>query len=171
MIRDSPKWWAFLKYNGFKSHVNVTEGLEKSVEKRIGVGKEEAWTSAFNQAYDTFQAKQEKAQTRQLLELERQKIHGRINQWQIITIISTSIQKILLKYGQIPLLLLTFILITACLFLTISRRFHQLLRWERHNIFKTTRVHIMMPCHLFGKRCYRKSQKGSVRYSPALTCQ
>ena len=52
MIRDSPKWLAFLTYDGFKSHVNVTEGLEKIVEERIRVGKEEAGTSAFNESYD-----------------------------------------------------------------------------------------------------------------------
>ena len=67
MIHDFPKWWDFLTYDGFKYHVNFTEGLEKIAEERIRVGKEEAGTSAFNQAYDKFQAKQDKAQTRQLL--------------------------------------------------------------------------------------------------------
>ena len=57
MIRDFPKWWAVLTYDGFKSHVNVTEGLKTFAEERIRVGKEEAGTSAFNQAYDKFQAK------------------------------------------------------------------------------------------------------------------
>ena len=80
MIRDFPKWWAFLKYDGFKYHANVTEGLNFFAEERIRVGKEEAGTSAFNQSYDKFQAKQDKAQTRQLLDLARQKVHGRINQ-------------------------------------------------------------------------------------------
>ena len=65
MIRDFPKWWAFLTYDGFKSHVNVTECFEMFAEERIRVGKEEAGTSAFNQAYDEFRAKQDKAQTRQ----------------------------------------------------------------------------------------------------------
>ena len=63
MIRDFPKWWAFLTYDGFKYHVNVTEGLKFFAEERIRVGKEEARTSTFNQAYDKFQAKQDKAQT------------------------------------------------------------------------------------------------------------
>ena len=35
MIRDFPKWWAFLTYDGFKSHVKVTEGLEIFAEERI----------------------------------------------------------------------------------------------------------------------------------------
>ena len=60
----------------------------------IRVGKEEAGTSDFNQVYDKFQAKQDKAQTRQLLELSRQKFHGWIKQWKIIMIISTDTQKI-----------------------------------------------------------------------------
>ena len=94
MIRNSPKWWALLAYYGSKSHVNATEGLEKFTEDRIRVGKEEAGTSAFNRAYDKFQAKQEKAETRQPLELERRKVHGRINQWHIIMVIYTSIQNI-----------------------------------------------------------------------------
>ena len=93
MIRDFPKWWAFLTYDGFKSHINVTEGLGIFADERIRVGKEEAGTSAFNQAYDKFQANQEKAQTRKLLDLARQMGHGQINQWQLIMVISTSIQK------------------------------------------------------------------------------
>ena len=70
----------------------------KKLEEMIRVGKEEAETSAFNQAYDKFQAKQYKYQTRQLLELARQKICGRINQWQIIMIVSTAIQNIPAKF-------------------------------------------------------------------------
>ena len=56
MICDFPKWWALLTYDGFKSHVNVTKGLKNFAEERIRVGKEEAGTSAFNQAYDKFEA-------------------------------------------------------------------------------------------------------------------
>ena len=81
MICDFQKWWAFFTYDGFKSRVNATEGPDKFVDERIGVGKEEAGTSAFNQAYDKFQANQYKAQTRQILELPRWEVRGRINQW------------------------------------------------------------------------------------------
>ena len=98
MILDFPKWWSFLTYDRFKYHINVTEGLENSVEERIGIGKEEAGTSAFNKSYDKFKAKQDKAQTRQLLELARRKVHGRINQWQLIMVISTAIQNIPEKF-------------------------------------------------------------------------
>ena len=97
MIRDFQKWWAFLTYDGFKSHVNVTEGLEFFSEERIGVEKEEDGISAFNQAYDKFQENQDKAQTRQLLYLTRRKVHGRISQWQLIMVISTAIQNISAK--------------------------------------------------------------------------
>ena len=30
MISDFPNWWAFLTYDRFKSHVNVTEGFENT---------------------------------------------------------------------------------------------------------------------------------------------
>ena len=92
MILDLPKWWVFLKYDGFKSHVNVTEGLAIFAEDRIRFGKEEAATSAFNQAHDKFQAIQEKAQTRQILELTQYKVHGQITQWQLTMVISTAIK-------------------------------------------------------------------------------
>ena len=55
------------------------------------------------------------------------------------------------NYGQINLLLSTFILVTFCIFLNVSRRFSQLLRWEIQHIFGTTRSLIMIPCRLFGK--------------------
>ena len=94
MIRDFPKWWDFLTYDGFKSHVNVTEGLENFVEERIRVGKEEAGTITFYQAYDKFQENKDKAQTRQLLELTWQKVYLRINKWQLIMVMNTAIQNI-----------------------------------------------------------------------------
>ena len=94
MIHDFPKWWDFSTHDGFKSHVNVTEGLKTLAEESIRVGKEEAGTIPFNQAYDKFQAKQDKSQTRQLLDLARRKVHGRINHWQLIMVISTALQNI-----------------------------------------------------------------------------
>ena len=97
MIHEFPKWWAFLTYDGFKSHVNITEGLKNFAEERIRVGKEEAGTSAFNRAYDKFQVNQDKSQKRQLIYLEQQKVHGRINQWQLNMVISTDTQKISAK--------------------------------------------------------------------------
>ena len=54
MICYFPEWWSFLTYDGFKSHVNVTDDLDFSAEDRIKVGKEESGTSAFNQAYGNF---------------------------------------------------------------------------------------------------------------------
>ena len=72
--------------------------------------------------------------------------------------------KILINYGQITLLLSTFILITACRFMTGSRRFHHLLRKEGQYILDTMRVHTMMPCHMFGKYVYTCSKRGNVYY-------
>ena len=70
------------------------EGLTKFVEERIRVGKEEAGTSTSNQSYDKFRAKQDKYQTRQILDLAWRKVNVRINQWQLIMIIYISIQNI-----------------------------------------------------------------------------
>ena len=64
MICDLQKWWSFLTYDGFKSHVNFTDSLEMFSEDRITAVNEEAGTSDFNKAYDKFQAKQKKDQTR-----------------------------------------------------------------------------------------------------------
>ena len=61
MICDSPNWWSFRIYDGFKSHVNVTDALDFFVEDRIKVGKYEAGTITFNQEYDKFQANQDKS--------------------------------------------------------------------------------------------------------------
>ena len=94
MIREFPKWWALLTYDVLKSHVNVTEGLGKFAGERIRVGKEETGTSTFNQAYDKFQAKQDKDKTRKLLDLERWKVHGWIKQCQLIMITYTATQNI-----------------------------------------------------------------------------
>ena len=94
MICDYSKWWLLLTYYGFKSHVIVTDDLDFFAEERIKVGKEKAGTSALNQVYDKFQVNQYKTQTRQLMELVQQKVHGCINQCQLIMIISTVIQNI-----------------------------------------------------------------------------
>ena len=57
MICDIPKWWSYLTYDGFKSHVNVSDALIFFAEERIKVGKEEAGTSSFNKVYDKLQLK------------------------------------------------------------------------------------------------------------------
>ena len=58
------------------------------------VGKDESGTSAFNQKYDKFHENKDKAHTKQLLNMVRRKVHGRITQWHIIVIISTDIQNV-----------------------------------------------------------------------------
>ena len=60
--------------------MNVTEGLAIFVEESIKVVKEDSGTRNFNKAYDKFQANQDKAQTRQLLEMAWWKVHVRITQ-------------------------------------------------------------------------------------------
>ena len=83
MIGDLPRWWAFLTYGG-----SVITSMS------LKVGEEEAGTSIYNQAYDKFQAKQDKSQTGQLLELKRRKVLDQINQWHLIMMISIAIQNI-----------------------------------------------------------------------------
>ena len=40
IICDLPEWWAFLTCYGFKSHVNVAEGLESVLRTRgSGIGR------------------------------------------------------------------------------------------------------------------------------------
>ena len=63
MIFDFPKCWSFLTYDGFKSHMNVTDALGIFAEEMIKVCKEEVGISDFNQSYDKFQANKDKAQT------------------------------------------------------------------------------------------------------------
>ena len=47
MIFDFPKWWASPTYDGFKSHANVTEGLNFFVENKIYQTKAAFLTSIF----------------------------------------------------------------------------------------------------------------------------
>ena len=57
----------------------------------------EAGTRSFNETYDKLQAKKDKAQTSQTLDMALKKINGKITHWQRIMIISTSIKKIPFK--------------------------------------------------------------------------
>ena len=91
---DFPKWWSFLTYDGLKSHVNVTDALKKIQRRGSRLVRRRLVQVLSNQAYDKFQAKQDKAQTRNILELAWWKVHGHINQCQLIIIISTAIQNI-----------------------------------------------------------------------------
>ncbi len=55
-IRDHPGWDVFLTYDGFKSHVNVTDGLETLTENTIQTVKKEAGISQLYQSCDQHQA-------------------------------------------------------------------------------------------------------------------
>ena len=74
--------------------MNVTEGLKIFTEEWINVGKEDAGTSAFNQAYDKVQVNQDKGQTKHIMYMVGRKFHDQMNQWQLIIIISTDVQNI-----------------------------------------------------------------------------
>ena len=94
-----------LTYDGFKIHTSITECLEFFTGYTTKVWKEEAGTSAFNQEYDKFQAKQDKKATRQLLYMTWWKVYIRINRCQLTMTIYTAIKIPLEKYGQISVLL------------------------------------------------------------------
>ena len=59
--------------------MNVTDALDFFAEERIKIGNEGAGTSTLNQAHYKLQAKKDKAQTRQLLELAKKNFYGQIN--------------------------------------------------------------------------------------------
>ena len=63
----------------------------------IKVNKEKDVTSAFNWSYDKFKGKQYTLETRKLLEMAWRKVHGQINQWHLIFIVSAAIQNISAK--------------------------------------------------------------------------
>ena len=68
------------------------------------------------------------------------------------------------KFGQINLLLSTFILVTVFIFLSRSRILRHMLRQERQIIFGTTRGFIIMPCRLFGKYDGNRTKRENVYY-------
>ena len=94
VIKDHPLWWVLLTFDGFKSHVNVLAALQKFYEAKIRAAKEDGGTSATNQAYDQQQAKQDKSATRQLLDMARSAIEGRMDQWQLVGVIATAIKNL-----------------------------------------------------------------------------
>ena len=96
-ISDLTEQWSFLTYDGFKSNVNVTEGLYFFAEERIKVRKDDTGTSTFNQKYDKFWVNYDHHVTRQILYMVCHKVNGWTNQWQLVMIISTSIQNISAK--------------------------------------------------------------------------
>ena len=76
----------------------------------------------------------------------------------------------LLKFGQIPLFMLTFVLIAVYLFLNLSRRLHRMLRREINIIFGTTRDPIMIIFRMFGNYDSNKMNICNVCYC-SLCCR
>eukprot|EP00957_Ditylum_brightwellii_P015278 1151044-Ditylum_brightwellii.AAC.1 len=52
VIRDHADWWINMFYDGFKSHVNIAEGLENFTAHHFRCLKEESASSYVNQTYD-----------------------------------------------------------------------------------------------------------------------
>ena len=78
-------------YDGFKSHVNVAEGLELFTQNKFRCLKEESANSHVNQAYDQQVALMDKKIQRRILDMVRPKLKNKITQWQVIGCLSVSL--------------------------------------------------------------------------------
>ena len=65
--------------------------LQRFADNKIIVAKEEGGTSATNQVYDQEQAKSDKRAARELLDIARQSVAGKIGQWQLVLVIFVGI--------------------------------------------------------------------------------
>ena len=79
-MRAFPEWWEFLEYGGLKSCVNVSEGLKDFSGERIKVDNEEDDTNTLNKSYEKLQAKKDRVQRIQTLDMIHSKVHFQINQ-------------------------------------------------------------------------------------------
>ena len=102
-----------LTYDGFKSHVNVTESLTTFYGHKICVVKEGASMLHVNQAYNQSQAKEDKRATRQILELSKTRVSSHINQYQLCGIICVALKNLPEKIGLICLKLSIYTLISG----------------------------------------------------------
>ena len=94
VIKEHPKWFTCLTFDGFKLHVNTHKSLDTWAKFKHRVTKEEAVTSHVNQAYDQQQARADKRSSRELLDMARSKIKGHIDQWQLIAILIVGIKNL-----------------------------------------------------------------------------
>ena len=81
-----------MTYDGFKSHVDVTEALEVFAENKIIIVKEESGSSDTNQAYDQLQVVADKRATRQLLDIARTKVSGKMDQNKLVAVIAVAVK-------------------------------------------------------------------------------
>ena len=90
-VRDG--LWMFLSMDGFGSHLEGS-ALQIFADHLIIVVKEEGDTSQVSQAYDQTAAKNDKKFTREML--DKYKFHTThvMNQWELILIINTTLDKV-----------------------------------------------------------------------------
>jgi hypothetical protein len=100
VICDYPHWNVLLTYDGFKSHVNVTEALEVFAQHNIVVVKEESGASDTNQSYDQQQAVADKKATRQLLDIARPRMSQRMDQYKLVGVILVAIKSLPLSLWE-----------------------------------------------------------------------
>eukprot|EP00957_Ditylum_brightwellii_P071842 5460558-Ditylum_brightwellii.AAC.1 len=62
VIRYHPEWWTCITMDGFNSHVNVAEALQKSRDVKHHAVKEEGGSSHINQSYNQDVAKRTRHQ-------------------------------------------------------------------------------------------------------------
>ena len=84
-------------YDGFKSHVNVAEGLELFTQNKFQCLKEESANSHVNQAYDQQVALMDKKIQRRILDMVRPKLKNKITQWQVIGCLSVALAQAAFK--------------------------------------------------------------------------
>ena len=70
-IRDHPRWWVFMSFDGFKIHVKLHEALAIYYGHLVNLAKEEADSSGLNQPFDKKVAKDDKVMMRDILSLLR----------------------------------------------------------------------------------------------------
>lgn len=86
VVRDHPEWWFVLTLDGYGSHINNHEASKMFANYNVMVVKEEADTSQVNQAYDQLVAKYDKRNLTDIIEVVRNQLNGKMDQWHLITL-------------------------------------------------------------------------------------
>ena len=129
MIYYFQKWWELPTYDGFKYHVNVTDDLDCFQRRgsRLGrrrLGQALPINRMINSSIIMERIKQVSSWSLHVGRLMTISTNDRSSQPSI-----KSSKTLLQDYGKIHLLISTLILITACLFMSSSRRLrHMLIR-------------------------------------------
>lgn len=85
-VKKSPHWWMLEIVDGFGAHLASVEALKQRSDAKIFCIKEEADTSSYNQAYDQFVGKSDKAHHEEaVVALQGSRYaNGVLNQWSLV---------------------------------------------------------------------------------------